>query len=137
MSESKIDWRWRGMAATTLALGLGNCMSQQGELGDKKLSLKLQVIVKSEGVVVVLSNSYCSGASIKELELEGLIKVIVLEVKLTDDEGAGGSAVDEDGEDLRQAIKLDVDDKQLCGPQAELWGSLELVDHGLEVLGEG
>ncbi|KAG5338855.1 hypothetical protein C0989_005825 [Termitomyces sp. Mn162] len=63
------------------------------------------------------------GASIKELELKGFVKVIALEVELTADEGAGGATINKGGEGLGQAIKLDIDDKQLCGPQVELWRS--------------
>ncbi|KAG5349627.1 hypothetical protein C0989_002687 [Termitomyces sp. Mn162] len=88
MLESKMDWRQRGMAAARLALGLGNHM----------------VIVEGEGVVMVLSDSCHGRASVKELELEGFVEVIVLEVKLTADEGARGAAVDKGREDLGQAI---------------------------------
>ncbi|KAG5726599.1 hypothetical protein E4T56_gene5577 [Termitomyces sp. T112] len=86
------------------------------ELGNKKPGLKAQVIVEGEGVVMVLSDSYHGGASVKELELKEFVKVIALKVKLTADEGAIGTAVDKDGEDLGQAVKSDIDDKQLHGP---------------------
>ncbi|KAG5334567.1 hypothetical protein C0989_003358 [Termitomyces sp. Mn162] len=86
------------------------------ELSDEKLGLKLQIIVEGEGVVIVLSDSCHGGASIEELELEGFVEVVVLEIKLTADEGARGAAVDKGGEDLGQAIESDIDDKQLCRP---------------------
>ncbi|KAG5351875.1 hypothetical protein C0989_004641 [Termitomyces sp. Mn162] len=90
--------------------------SQQGELGDKKLGLKLQVIVKGEGVVMVLGDSCHGGATIRELELKKFVEVVASEVKLTADEGAGDTAVNKGGEDLGQAVESDIDDKQLCGP---------------------
>ncbi|KAG5334079.1 hypothetical protein C0989_004424 [Termitomyces sp. Mn162] len=71
--------------------------SQWGELGDEKPGLKL-------GNSVVM----------------GLVEVVVLKVKLTADEGARGTAVNEGREELGQAVKLDIDDKQMHGPQAEL-----------------
>ncbi|KAG5349281.1 hypothetical protein C0989_004852 [Termitomyces sp. Mn162] len=95
MSESKIDWRQRGMAAAKLALGPGNCM----------------VIVKGEGVVMVLGDSCHGRASIKELELKGFVKVIASEVKLTADKGAGGTTVNKGREYLGQAIESDIDDE--------------------------
>ncbi|KAG5341030.1 hypothetical protein C0989_012025 [Termitomyces sp. Mn162] len=85
--------------------------SQQRELGDKKLSLKLQIIVKGEGVIVVLSDPCHGGAFIKELELKELVEVIAPEVKLTADKGAGGTAVNKGREYLGQAVELDIDDK--------------------------
>ncbi|KAG5726829.1 hypothetical protein E4T56_gene601 [Termitomyces sp. T112] len=85
--------------------------SQQGELGDEKPGLKPQVIVKGEGVVMILSDSYHGEASIKELELEGFVKVIASEVKLTADEGARDATIDKGGEDLGQAVELNIDDK--------------------------
>ncbi|KAG5349961.1 hypothetical protein C0989_001018 [Termitomyces sp. Mn162] len=95
MSEPEIDWRWRGMAAAKLALEPGNCM-----LGDKEPGLKLQVIVEGEGVVMVLSDSGCGRAAIEELELKGFVEIVVLEVELTADKGARGTAVDKGGEYL-------------------------------------
>ncbi|KAG5349700.1 hypothetical protein C0989_002324 [Termitomyces sp. Mn162] len=86
---------------------------------------------------MVLSDPYYGGASIKELEFEGLVKVIAPEVELTADKGARGATVDEGREDLGQAIKSDIDDKQMCRPQVELWRSPELLDHSLGVLEEG
>ncbi|KAG5349801.1 hypothetical protein C0989_001824, partial [Termitomyces sp. Mn162] len=76
-------------------------------------------------------------ASIKELELEGFVEVVASEVKLTTDEGTEGATVDKGGEYLGQAIELDIDDKQLHRPRAELQGNLGVVDHGFGVLGEG
>ncbi|KAG5352035.1 hypothetical protein C0989_004130 [Termitomyces sp. Mn162] len=84
---------------------------QWGELGDKKPGLKLQVIVKGEGVVMVLSDPCCGRASIKELELKGFIKVIVSEVKLAANEGTRGAAVDKGREYLGQAVESEIDDK--------------------------
>ncbi|KAG5338407.1 hypothetical protein C0989_007388 [Termitomyces sp. Mn162] len=95
MLESKMNWRQRRMVATKLALGLGNYM----------------VIVKSEGSVMVLSDSYHGRAFIKELELKEFIKVIALEVELTADKGTGGTTVDKDGEYLKQAVELNIDDE--------------------------
>ncbi|KAG5732282.1 hypothetical protein E4T56_gene11364 [Termitomyces sp. T112] len=66
-------------------------------------------------------------AFIEQLELEGLVEVVASEVKLTADEGARGTAINKGGEDLGQVIKSDIDDKQLCGPQAELQRSPELA----------
>ncbi|KAG5329762.1 hypothetical protein C0989_009299, partial [Termitomyces sp. Mn162] len=82
-----------------------------GKLGDEKLGLKLQVIVKGEGVVMVLSNPCCGRASIEELELKEFVEVVASEVKLTADEGTGGAAIDKGGEYLGQAIESDIDDK--------------------------
>ncbi|KNZ81904.1 hypothetical protein J132_10183 [Termitomyces sp. J132] len=82
----------------------------EGELSDEEPGLELQIIVEGESVVMVLSDPY-SGTFIKELELEGFVKVIALEVKLTADEGTRGAAVDEGGEYLGRAIKSDIDDE--------------------------
>ncbi|KAG5331579.1 hypothetical protein C0989_007938, partial [Termitomyces sp. Mn162] len=86
---------------------------QWGELSNKKPGLKLQVIVKGEGVVVVLSDPCCGGASIEELELEGFVEVMASEVELTADEGTGGTAVNKGKgrKYLGQAVRLDIDDK--------------------------
>ncbi|KAG5332533.1 hypothetical protein C0989_006992 [Termitomyces sp. Mn162] len=73
-------------------------------LGDEEPGLKLQAIVEGEGVVIVLSDFGCGGASIEELELKGFVKVIASEVKLTADEGARGTTIDEGREYLGQAI---------------------------------
>ncbi|KAG5353150.1 hypothetical protein C0989_009794 [Termitomyces sp. Mn162] len=94
------------MAAAKLALGLENHM-----LDDKEPGLKLQAIVEGEGVVIVLSDSGYGGAAVKELELKGFVEVIASEVKLTADEGAGGTTVDKGGKYLGQAVKSDIDDK--------------------------
>ncbi|KAG5334561.1 hypothetical protein C0989_003380 [Termitomyces sp. Mn162] len=79
----------------------------------------------------------CGGAAVKELELERFVKVIALEVELTADKGAGGAAVNKSREYLGQAIELNINDKQLCRPRAELQRGLGVVDHGLGVLGGG
>ncbi|KAG5348143.1 hypothetical protein C0989_010961, partial [Termitomyces sp. Mn162] len=83
-------------------------------LGDEELGLKLQVIVKDEGVVVVLSDSCHGGASIKELELEEFVEVVVLEAELITDESARGTAINKGGEYLGRVIELDIDDEQPC-----------------------
>ncbi|KAG5349247.1 hypothetical protein C0989_005032 [Termitomyces sp. Mn162] len=91
--ESKHDWgQWR-------------------ELGDEEPGLELQIIVEGESVVMVLSDPCSDRASVEELELKRFVKVIALEVELTADEGTGGTAVNEGGEYLGQAIESDIDDE--------------------------
>ncbi|KAG5334262.1 hypothetical protein C0989_003632 [Termitomyces sp. Mn162] len=88
-----------------------------------------------ESVVMVLSDP-CSGrASVEELKLKEFVKIVASEVESTADEGTGGAAVNKGREYLGQAIKLDIDDKQLHGPRAELRGSPGMVNCGLGVLG--
>ncbi|KAG5333493.1 hypothetical protein C0989_005666, partial [Termitomyces sp. Mn162] len=81
------------------------------ELGDKEPGLELQVIVKGESVVVVLSDPHRGRAPIEELELKGFVEVVASEVKLTADKGTRGATVNKGGEYLGQAIESDIDDK--------------------------
>ncbi|KAG5349749.1 hypothetical protein C0989_002057 [Termitomyces sp. Mn162] len=66
---------------------------------------------EGEGVVMVLSDPCHGGASVKELELKGFVKVVALEDKLITDKGAGGATVDKGGEYLGRVIESDIDDE--------------------------
>ncbi|KAG5322741.1 hypothetical protein C0989_012505, partial [Termitomyces sp. Mn162] len=90
-----------------------------------------------EGVVVVLRDSCCGGAPVKELELKGFVKVIALEVELIADKDTRGAAVYKGRKYLERAAKSDIDDEQSCRPGAKLQRGPGLVDRGLGALGGG